>query len=377
MSGVIYQSLGDGELVPMHETPYESEDLLQELLEKYPDLMAGEQMSSADPRRWLLVCREMPVPDEEGGGGRWSLDHLFLDQDGIPTLVEVKRSTDTRIRREVVAQMLDYAANAVVHWPILRIQAMYSRNCERNGLDEEKELLAFLDGDRDGEDFWQKVKTNLQAGRVRMLFVADEIPSELLRIVEFLNVQMDPAEVLALEVKQFVGEGQRALVPRILGQTEEARQKKRATRTQRAEPWNGTSFLDFIRTTDHPEEEVIAAQIINWAKQHDLTIEGGSGAIGASLNCVLQRDNTHSKPFCFYKHPRNHTILHVTFEEIRKIRSSPEIIETLCDKLNRIPNAAVDSARHYPGITLDKLADPDSLNILLESFDWLIGELSS
>ena len=32
----------------------------------------------------------------------------------MPTLVEVKRSSDTRIRREVVGQMLHYAANAVV-----------------------------------------------------------------------------------------------------------------------------------------------------------------------------------------------------------------------------------------------------------------------
>lgn len=31
--------------------------------------------------------------------------------------MEVKRSTDTRIRREVVGQMLDYAANGVRYWP--------------------------------------------------------------------------------------------------------------------------------------------------------------------------------------------------------------------------------------------------------------------
>ncbi len=49
----------------------------------------------------MLVSREMNVPGEEDGGARWSLDHLFLDQDAIPTLVEVKRSTDTRIRRAV------------------------------------------------------------------------------------------------------------------------------------------------------------------------------------------------------------------------------------------------------------------------------------
>ena len=33
-----------------------------------------------------------------------------LDQDAIPTLVKVERSSDTRVRCEVVGQMLDYAA---------------------------------------------------------------------------------------------------------------------------------------------------------------------------------------------------------------------------------------------------------------------------
>ena len=39
-----------------------------------------------------------------------------------------------------------------------------------------------------------------------MLFVADRIPAELRRIVEFLNEQMDPAEVLALELRPYQGE---------------------------------------------------------------------------------------------------------------------------------------------------------------------------
>jgi len=29
-------------------------------------------------------------------------NYLFVDQDGIPTLVEVRRQSDTRLRREVV-----------------------------------------------------------------------------------------------------------------------------------------------------------------------------------------------------------------------------------------------------------------------------------
>lgn len=63
-------------------------------------------MEGDTPQRLLLVSREVGLPSDVGGVNRWSVDHLFLDQDAIPTLVEVKRSSDTRIRREVVGQML-------------------------------------------------------------------------------------------------------------------------------------------------------------------------------------------------------------------------------------------------------------------------------
>ena len=112
---VIFVRRGEG-LVSLAVAPYEAEAVLQELLEHYPQLLAGYEMSRSDPRRFLLVCREAPVADQYGGG-RWSLDHLFVDQDAIPTLVEVKRSSDSRIRREVVGQMLDYAANGSTPFP--------------------------------------------------------------------------------------------------------------------------------------------------------------------------------------------------------------------------------------------------------------------
>jgi hypothetical protein len=55
------------------------------------------------------------------------------------------------------------------------------------------------------------VSINVQAGRIRLIFVADEIPPGLHRIVEFLNGQMNPVEVLAIEVRQHVGLGLTAL----------------------------------------------------------------------------------------------------------------------------------------------------------------------
>ena len=134
MSGV-FIIRGDKELIEMSEEQYESEIFLQELLEKYPQLLAGKQINESDPRRWLLICREAGLPAEEGGASRWAIDHLFLDQDGIPTIVEVKRSSDTRIRREVVGQMMDYASNAVVYWPLEKINSMFEKTCSDNNID--------------------------------------------------------------------------------------------------------------------------------------------------------------------------------------------------------------------------------------------------
>jgi hypothetical protein len=68
----------------MREQPYDSENLLQALLARYPDLLAGDQFTES-PRRWLLVKREAGAPAKEAGRSRWSLDHLFLDQEAVPT----------------------------------------------------------------------------------------------------------------------------------------------------------------------------------------------------------------------------------------------------------------------------------------------------
>jgi len=129
MAGGIFLLSGE-DLVELREEPYDSEDLLQALLAKHPGLLAGDQLGS-DVRKWILVRREQGVPDKEGGGGRWSLDHLFIDQDAVPTLVETKRADDSRIRREVVGQMLDYAANGVVYWPREGLRAEFESRCER------------------------------------------------------------------------------------------------------------------------------------------------------------------------------------------------------------------------------------------------------
>jgi hypothetical protein len=199
--------LSGDDLVPMHEQAYDSEDRLQEWLAKYPDLLVGGDQLAGSPRRWLLVKREAGVPDQEAGGSRWSLDHLFIDQEAVPILVEVKRSEDTRIRREVVGQMLDYAANGVVYWPADRTRANFEARCAQEGKDADEVFRDSLGDELEPERFWDEVEQNLRSGRIRMVFVSDVIPPELRRVIEFLNERMNPTEVIGVEIKQYVGDG--------------------------------------------------------------------------------------------------------------------------------------------------------------------------
>lgn len=236
-----------GELVEMNEAAYLSEDHLQQLLADYPSLMSGSQVDPAKPRRWLLVSREVGIADDAQAGNRWSLDHLFLDQDGIPTLVEVKRSTDTRIRREVIGQLLDYAVNAVSYWSINEIQNRFEQNCEESGLDPMMQVNNLLQNGGELTDFWSLVQTNLKAGKIRMLIVADTIPKELKRIIEFLNEQMNPAEILGIEIKQFEGSNLKTLVPRVVGMTANAQDTKRKNTTREAN-WTEEEFFAELRS---------------------------------------------------------------------------------------------------------------------------------
>jgi len=274
LNGKIFLLQEGNELVEMIEQEYISEDILQDLIAKYPNLLAGDEMDEYEPRKWLLVEREQVLPYDETGLNFFKLDHLFLDQDGIPTIVETKRSSDYRLRREVVAQMLDYAANALIYLPVDIIKSKLISNYPEKDL--EKLLNEKLELEITVDEFWMQVKNNLEVGKIRLVFVADEIPTELVSIVEFLNKQMDPAEVFAVEVKQYIGEGLKTLVPRLLGQTAESRMKKIISNKKLDE----TTFLEHL----DDDEKAFFKELLGFAQENHLNITWSLKSV--SINIV-------------------------------------------------------------------------------------------
>ena len=65
---------GGGDPTPLEESPYPGEAALQRLIAGCPEVLAGEQMTPGEPRRWLPVRREMSIADGAEAGDRWSVE---------------------------------------------------------------------------------------------------------------------------------------------------------------------------------------------------------------------------------------------------------------------------------------------------------------
>jgi hypothetical protein len=381
MSGVIYLMHGDGKLVPMIEQAYDSEDVLQRLLADYPDLLGGEQMDTSSPRRWLLLAREAGLPSEEAGGDRWSVDHLFVDQDGIPTIIEVKRSTDSRIRREVVGQMLDYAANAVVYWPVERLRSRFDSTCEAHDRDPETVILESLGIEAEIDEFWKLVQTNLQAGRVRLVFVADIIPPELRRVVEFLNAQMNPTEVLAVEVRQYVGQGQQALVPRVIGKTQVAAIRKgdRTNETSRRglEAISEQQAVKHIQESWQGQDALVVTRILEWAIDRSLRLRWRYGRYEGFYPGLVHQDRTY---WLYSAKITGHITMELPNNPLGITRFQDDTMrDQLIERLNQISTVSItaEDLRKFHSFRMSTFYSQSALNDFLSAFDWVIEKIRS
>ena len=144
----IYAISQEGRLEPLEEQAFPTEDELQSLIADHPELLDGEQIRPGDPRRWVLVTREKGIAESQGSGARWAVDHLIVDQDAVPTLVEVKRASNPEIRRTVVGQMLEYAAHAAASWTRDELRRSFEESSRAQNRDPDEVLGSCCGGRR-------------------------------------------------------------------------------------------------------------------------------------------------------------------------------------------------------------------------------------
>lgn len=284
----VYVISDNGSTEPMIRVQCRDENReLQLLLEKNPNLLPGEQIDPDDPRRWLLIKREMPVPDPTTGGNRWNIDFFFVDQGATPTFVECKRFVDTRSRREVVGQMLEYAANGHHYWTKEMIRTFADEAAKNRGLTLEQAIRSLEPDDGESADeFFARVEENLREGVVRLVFFLDESPMELRSVVDFLNKQMQRSEVLLVEARQYTRDEVKVVVPTLFGYTEEARHVKRTVTvtTRSSKQWNEAAFFTDIQAKLDSVGSEAVQMLYDFCLAKQCRLVWGRGAVVGSFN---------------------------------------------------------------------------------------------
>jgi len=346
--GDVYWLTDDGRTTPLRRVQCRNEDReLQRILVENHDLLPGAQIDPEAPRRWILVKREMPVPDPSSGNDRWSIDLLFLDQSAVPTFVECKRFLDTRSRREVVAQMLDYAANGKEYWSAKDLENYARETAAGRGLNLE-ELLKRLapDSDDDTARFFCRAEANLREGQSRLIFFLEESGWELRSIVKFMNDQMERTDVMIVEARKYSNGETTIVVPTLFGFTEEARRIKRVVTVESRTGithghWSEQDLTKAIGDAAPNYQQAVVA-LIGGLKATGFAAVPGKGR-RPSLNFIWPAAGTKSL-LCVDADARLWFYLHVMFGSplLEKLRS--DLAAALRGNLGIVPK---DDEREY------------------------------
>lgn len=373
----------DGKIFVLHaDNPIEprvaqndwAEDWLQILAKEHPEILTGGQISPDAPRKWLVFPGEQATSRDQRSA-LWSLDYLFLDRDGVPTLVLVRRRSDVLTRYELVGRTLAHAATLTDCWPSQQIRARFEEDCARNGDCPRSAVREFLGVAGDAaessvDEFWQRVERNFRIRRLRLLFVADSIPAPLRRVVEFLHEALCPTEALAVEIQYCKPGGIKALVPWVFGQTK--------ARKARGDPGRGVSveaiFLNAIRAHSTANSNVSAAveELLAWSKLSGMNLEFTSGSLGHRCSIRLPGTITLLR---IEAGDQDASSVVVGLQETVPF-NSPGGRDLLHRMLEGFPGYSVKSegSNRWPVLNLSKVVEQNRLIDFVKVVDWMVGQ---
>ena len=202
MASIIIQDLnGDSRVLQSKPFPYE--DVLQRNIAELPSLVALDMVID-EPVSHQTVGLEWTV-----GSGR--ADIILVGSDALLTVIETKLNRNPEARREVIAQILEYAAY-LSEWTIVEIQHraddfIQSDDCPAayRGTSFDQVLQSLLDqsgNDASVNSFKSDIEQNLRQGRMRLVVAVDEVGEQAQKIVSFVNAYSS-FDIYLLQVSVF------------------------------------------------------------------------------------------------------------------------------------------------------------------------------
>ena len=356
-----------GETRILDDQGFDNEKLLQDVLEKFPEFIALDDLGVVDP--FIVIGREVETP-------AGYIDVLCIDGDGVLTVIETKLARNSQIRREVIGQVLEYVGQ-LSKWTahdVLQAANKYFKSVSDQESLKYNYLFELISGsDKNGEleleQMFELISSNLRKGRIKVVIASDIIPDTLKDTVAFIN-SFSNFDIYVLQIQSYVKDELQIFAPVIYGYASKA---KTGVSTDRIH-WDEERFFKHLESGDDDLKNTIKG-LYQFCLEQDAEIKWGAGRIAGSFSMLAERNGLKATVFSAY-YSENSSYVSVNFGTLKRLYSSDEL-NSFRLELNRLPgvdfpeNAVTDG--RYPTITLDKLMGSNNL----ESFTAAIKRLQS
>jgi hypothetical protein len=190
------------------------ETWVQKLIFRFPQLLPLHEIEPGFSPI-VPVCLELPTP-------AGNVDNLYITESGDLVIVECKLWRNPQARREVVAQVIDYA-HGMSTWTYLDLEDAVQKSSVLDGGKPPTTLYGLVEemGDIDEAGFVDSVSRNLRLGRMLLLIVGDGIREGVESLSSFLQLHAGFHFTLGMvEMPVFqLPQGELIVQPRVLART--------------------------------------------------------------------------------------------------------------------------------------------------------------
>jgi hypothetical protein len=157
------------------------EGWLQKLIFRFPQLLPVHEIEPGFSPI-VPVCLELPTP-------AGNVDNLYITERGDLVIAECKLWRNPEARREVVAQVIDYA-HGMASWTYMNLEDAVRKSSVVDGEKPPTSLYELIEeiGEIDEAGFVDAVSRNLRLGRMMLLIVGDGIREGVESLSSFLQL---------------------------------------------------------------------------------------------------------------------------------------------------------------------------------------------
>jgi len=259
---IMMKKTGDENWTPIDSRDYKLEKEWQDMIVENPSLIPVVDICQGSTALVLAIDQYwIPTAGQS--------DILAFSANGDIAIIECKHSYNPESRREVVAQILEYAAGL---WGQTyetiddRIRATMGQSLA------DMMLRRMQDEDWDEEAFRSGVRRTLEAGSFILVVAVDRTNDQLNSIIRFINGCSKPAfSLCAFEIELFQADDVEILVPHLYGQPEIS-----------AKPvvWSVDEFLASVKNDLSDHDEAVIRELLEFSESKADRNYHGSGKAG-------------------------------------------------------------------------------------------------